>query len=318
LAAVRVRDGRIVDKAMWMIRPKPFFFSRANIQIHGICPEQVQHEPEFAALWDDIATQIGSDCLVAHNAGFDIGVLRACLTAHGKTIPEFRFTCTRAIARRAWPHRRRYGLKPLAEWLGIRFQHHDALEDSVACTKILLAAGIDAEASDLEDLERKLRLSRGSAGQWGQRLPGSRGRRKQPTAAPPSQPPLPFYWPTKRSPLAAPRSNAALDLQRLMVRAELIRPLSGRVVVFAGRFRSLSPQDAQSLATRLGGQCQESLSELTDIVVLGSESRSSGGESVGPASVEVDAKRLRDSGNDIRILSEDDFLGLVISPQACE
>ena len=170
LGLVTVRAGQIVDQACWLIRPKPLHFHRANIEIHGITPQQVRNEPEFGELWPEIAAKIGSRLPRRPQRQ-----LRSCvscsrtLRAHGQPIPELRYTCTRAIARRTWPHHRRYGLKPLSNWLGIRFQHHDALEDSIACAKILLAAGIDREAKSLPDLEKRLRLRRGKAGDWGLR-----------------------------------------------------------------------------------------------------------------------------------------------------
>ena len=164
LGAVVVRNGQVVNQFMWMIRPEPLYFSQGNIRIHGITPAQVREEPTFGEIWSEISDKIGNDCLVAHNASFDIKVLLACLRTHQKSIPEFHFTCTRAIARRTWPHHQRYGLKPLSNWLGIRFQHHDALEDSIACAKILIAAGIDREATSLEHLEQSLKLNRGKAG----------------------------------------------------------------------------------------------------------------------------------------------------------
>ena len=180
LAAVRVRDGQIVDQAMWMIRPEPFFFSNFNIEIHGITPQDVENEPTFGDIWDDVRERFGDDCLVAHNAGFDIGVLLACLQRHRIDVPDIHYTCTRAIARNAWPKRRRYGLKPLSDWLGHRFQHHDALEDSIACAKVLQAAGIYCKSGTLQELENKLRLSRGTAGPWGMKGPARvRKRSKQ-------------------------------------------------------------------------------------------------------------------------------------------
>ena len=166
LGLATVRQGQIVDRVCWLIRPRPLYFHRANIQIHGITPEQVGDEPEFGELWPAISAKIGDDCLVAHNAAFDLRVLIGTLRSHRHPIPELQFTCTRAIARRTWPHLRRDGLKPLSNWLGIRFRHHDALEDAVACAKILLAAGIDREATSLPDLERRLRLRTGKAGSW--------------------------------------------------------------------------------------------------------------------------------------------------------
>ena len=280
LAAVRVRGGKIVDHAMWLIRPDPFHFSRSNIQIHGITPQQVRDCPVFGDLWPEIADQIGDDCLVAHNAGFDIGVLLKCLERHRCDVPELQFTCTRAVARRCWPHLRRFGLKPLAEWLGIRFRHHDALQDSFACAKILLAAGIDQEATSLGDLESRLKLHRGTAGAWGYRGPAGRRRRAgspksgRPTDAtarstPPheSAPHHDLYGSGR--PREPERPPQLVDWHRLMIRAEFVRPLDGMNVVFSGRLKSLSQDQAEKLATRLGGTCCSLIDESTDVIVLG-------------------------------------------------
>lgn len=318
LAAVIVRGGKIVDSAMWMIRPDPFFFSRGNIQIHGITPEQVRSERTFGDLWPEVLEKIGQDCLVAHNAGFDIGVLLACLRRHQHPAPDLHFTCTRAIARRTWPHRRRFGLKPLAEWLGIRFRHHDALEDSIACAKILLAAGIDGEAKDLPELEKKLKLSRGKAGEWGHRGPRRRTgkpragkprvgetRRETRRAADASQPALPFHWPAEvreAKPVPEPQ-QASLDLQRLLVRAEFIRPLSGRTIVITGRLKKLTQQEAATLATRLGGRCEETVTSETDLIVAG----------VGKRGRDEAGEQSPDSAK-VQVLDEDEFLNLIIAP----
>ncbi len=331
LAAVTVRNGEIVDQTLWMIRPEPFYFSPANIQIHGITPQTVQAESVFGDLWPEIADKLGDDCIVAHNASFDIGVLLGCLRAHQQLIPDLHFTCTRAIARRTWPHHRRYGLKPLSNWLGVRFRHHDALEDSIACTKILLAAGIDQEAKSLEDLEKRLRLSRGRAGSWGQRGPTSgRARRKQEQtpATARHQSALPFLYPNEvaSGPSEHPvlsESPPTIDLQRLMIRAEFIRSLSGRQVVFTGRFRLLSRQDAEELATRLGAKCQDDVDGSTDYLVVGNHNRSTRSPERNEAVLcepdqqqanhQETARRLASQGNPIKIVDEDEFLSLLIS-----
>lgn len=294
LAAVRVRDGRIVDQACWLIRPEPFYFSQANIRIHGITPDDVRGEPQFGELWPEISERFGEDCLVAHNASFDIGVLLACLRAHQRAIPELQFTCTRAIARKTWPHRRRYGLKPLAEWLGIRFKHHDALEDSVACAKVLLAAGIDREAESLEDLERRLRLARGTAGDWGHRSPSARSRRRRPTAAKAMRNAVV----AESTPLVEPE----FDLQRAMVRAEFIRPLTGKSVVVSGRFRLLNREQAEALAGSLGGTCREQVDETIDLLVAG-------GQVADHERQQADL--LKQQGHQIEVIDEQGFLNMV-------
>jgi DNA polymerase III subunit epsilon len=169
LAAVKVRDGQIVDRQCWWIRPRPFYFSRMNIQVHGIQPERVAEEPEFGQCWSMIRRYLNDECLIAHNAPFDIGVLTACLRFHQIPVPDLEFSCTRLIARHAWAGRPAYGLKPLASWLGITFRHHDALEDSIACAKILIAAAESIGAESMEQLEQQLNLRRGTAGDWGYR-----------------------------------------------------------------------------------------------------------------------------------------------------
>ena len=121
LGAVKVRGGKIVDSAMWLIRPDPLYFSPMNIQIHGIRPDQVRDEPVFGDLWDEMSERFGDDCLVAHNASFDMGVMLACLRKSRRSIPDLHYTCTRSIARSAWPQRQRYGLKPLSGGWGFNF-----------------------------------------------------------------------------------------------------------------------------------------------------------------------------------------------------
>lgn len=319
LAAVRVRGGEIVDSAVWMIRPRPLFFTRSNIRIHGITPDRVEAEPEFGELWPRISAQLGDDCLVAHNARFDLGVMLACLRSHGRPVPTMQFTCTRAIARRAWPGRRSYGLKPLADWLGIRFRHHDALEDAVACAKVLGAAAVGQQADTLDSLEQTLRLPRGAAGSWGIRSPSSndRGRRGRSAArARGGGPDRTLRLAADGSGGTAEESGAvepAVDLQRIFVRAELIRPLTGKTVVFTGQLRSLSREIAEELARRSGGCCGGSVTKSTDLVVVGDSDHRTASAGRVLSVKEERARKLQDEGRPIRIVGEDEFFGLIVA-----
>ena len=140
LAVVCVSDSQIVDERCWLIRPPRLYFSPRNIAVHGIRPHQVRDAPTMEQLWDEIQPILADQVLIAHNARFDIGVLTSSLAAFDIACPSLEFTCTRLLARSAWPGRSRYGLKPLGDWLQIRFKHHDALEDARCCAKIALAA----------------------------------------------------------------------------------------------------------------------------------------------------------------------------------
>lgn len=320
LAAVRVRDGQIVHQAMWMIRPEPCYFHPMNIQIHGITPDRVADEPVFADLWDDIRTTIGDDCVIAHNASFDIGVLQACLKSQRIAVPTIPYSCTRAIARKTWPGRRGYGLKPLSDWLGVRFQHHDALEDSVACAKVLLAAAATKSAVSLSDLETKLRISRGAltvdgykgptAARASRRKSATGSRRDNSRDSSSGQQISRQPAPTITKPAVA---DPGLDLQRLMVRAELIQPLSGSRIVFTGRFTRMSRENAEGLATRLGGSLQSSVTKRTDLLVVGSPDERTIAAGRAKSVKEEAALQINAAAETtIRIVTESEFLGLIV------
>ncbi|TWU08579.1 exonuclease domain-containing protein [Stieleria varia] len=317
LAAVVVRAGKIVDERMWMIRPEPFYFSPGNIRIHGIRPERVESEPDFSGHWEEISGYLTDGCLVAHNAAFDMNVLLGCLARHKISVPELEFTCTRLIARRTWPGRRRYGLKPLSEWLGVRFRHHDALEDSIACAKVLLAAGIEKKANDLPSLERRLRIGRGKAGTWGITHPGgkrsSNGKRSAQVAAEDRA-----SYDVTSTP--AESRSLSLDLQRLLIRAEFIQPLRGHTVVFSGKLNCMSRDEAMSLTQRCGGKTQMSVDGDTSCLIVGTnvdEMSDSPDSATGPEQAEMDAARaLAKSGHKIQIMNEAEFIGLVTSTNA--
>ncbi|WDQ16830.1 exonuclease domain-containing protein [Rhodopirellula sp. P2] len=325
LAAVRVRGGEIVDSASWLIRPRPFVFSPANIQIHGITPGMVRDESEFGELWPDIQSTLGDDCLIAHNASFDLGVLMACLESHDHPVPDMQYSCTRAIARRTWPQQPRFGLKPLSDWLGIRFRHHDALEDSIACAKIALAAAEDSGATSLEELEAKLSLSRGTAGEWGKQGPTTRRastkRKSSPQRSGLRTPEVVIAGSTvpdsTPSTAAAPRTcgigGSGVDLQRLMIRADFIRPLEGRKVVFTGVLHKLQREEAELLTSHCGGKCQTNVSRKTDLVVVGElDSRTiQAGRTM--STKEATARQLAAEGASLKIMTELEFLEMIIA-----
>lgn len=296
LAAVKVRDREIVDSVCWLIRPEPFHFSPSNIRIHGITPAQVSERPDFGQLWNEMSPWLVDECLIAHNASFDIGVLRACLQAHAIHTKDFHFNCTRAIARKTWPGRRGYGLKPLSDWLGVRFKHHDALEDSIACAKVLLAAAIDRSAESIEDLETKLGLSRGTAGDWGYRGPSARRSKKRSGVSARGGRLTSPTTPIDQVPARQPDRH--VEMQRLLVRAQFIQPLAGQRVGFWGRFVRFSRDEVERIAASFGGTCEPDVTSQTNIIVIGD-------------SAETEAGQFLESS--ASVVTETEFLNLVVA-----
>lgn len=138
-----------------LIRPDPARFSPFCIAVHGIHPEHVAGEPDFAGIWPDLSVRLEGATLLAHNASFDAGVLTACLMAAGIPVPSLRFICTVDLARAAFPHLRSHKLNIVAHHLGLSLDHHEAGSDAAACAAIgRHVAGMLGVATVTEAAER--------------------------------------------------------------------------------------------------------------------------------------------------------------------
>ncbi|KQO71067.1 DNA polymerase III [Methylobacterium sp. Leaf465] len=153
-----IAGGRVVRRESRLIRPPELRFSPGNIRVHGILPADVRGQPDFPTVMAEFLPDLASGLILAHNAGFDLGVLRASLAAHGHRPPAFAYLCTLQIARRVFPAEEGCGLGKVAARLGIRFAHHDAGEDAYACAEIALAAVRETGAPDVPGLSQALRL----------------------------------------------------------------------------------------------------------------------------------------------------------------
>jgi DNA polymerase-3 subunit epsilon len=98
---VKVRAGTIVDERHWLIRPpEPVdWFAPFNVALHGISADMVAGAPRWDVALPAIIDFIAGDTVVAHNAGFDIGVIRYACAVDNIPWPDLRFLCTLVLAR---------------------------------------------------------------------------------------------------------------------------------------------------------------------------------------------------------------------------
>ncbi|WP_426184222.1 3'-5' exonuclease [Microbacterium sp. TWP3-1-2b2] len=157
---VRVRDGKVVATAGWLIRPPAGHdeFQHWNIKIHGIHPEDVRDAASWEEQFDRLCSFAGADVLVAHNAGFDTKVLRSASEVTGLECPPYRSLCSLQVARKIYDLDS-YRLPMAAAAAGFaEFSHHDALADARACAQIVIDAAVRAGAADVDELARALSL----------------------------------------------------------------------------------------------------------------------------------------------------------------
>ena len=132
-----VEDGEITEKFFSYVNPEEPF-DAFNTELTGICAETVACAPTFGELWPRIRPLMSGGILAAHNAPFDLGVLKRCLNDYGiswKTrVP---YVCTVRIGRKVLPeisHR----LNEMCSYYRIDLDHHKADSDSTACAEILI------------------------------------------------------------------------------------------------------------------------------------------------------------------------------------
>lgn len=132
-----IEDGRIIDSYFSLVDPEqPFDWF--NSQLTGINEETVFDAPAFPEIWEQIEPIMSSGILVAHNASFDMGVLRKCLASYEiEWKPYVRGICTVIMGRSLLPgisHR----LNDMCDYYGICLNHHQADSDSRAAAEILI------------------------------------------------------------------------------------------------------------------------------------------------------------------------------------
>ncbi len=153
---VRVRDSRVEDRARWLINPPAGHaeFLPFNIKIHGITPEMVLHAPGWAEQLPALREFIGDDIAVAHNAGFDMGVIRTACAETVTPTPKLRYLCSVQVSRKTYDiASHRLPLAAAAAGFG-EFSHHEALADAEACAAIIIDAARRHGAADLPALAK--------------------------------------------------------------------------------------------------------------------------------------------------------------------
>lgn len=156
VAVVTIRAGALVDSYYTLIQPPANRYSYFNTKIHGLTEADTADAADFAGIWPELEAKLEGQLVVAHNAKFDMSVLRSCLARYGLQAPAFSYCDTVAIARRAWPNLANHKLGTVGAYLNLHFHHHDALEDAKACAAIPIRAGLELADASMEALVHHL------------------------------------------------------------------------------------------------------------------------------------------------------------------
>lgn len=282
-------------------------FDSRNITIHGITPDDVATAPRFAEVFGEVNAFIGGDALVAHNAAFDLGVIRSASEVSGMAAPAFDYACTVVLSRKNYSLPS-YSLPFVAEAAGVPLRnHHDATEDARACAGIMVDIagkhGVDSVRGVFEAMKLSMphadaynpatdevsKATRSALERIAEMKDGiangtARGGRSS--------------WSTEGP---NPEPN---------VHADVAHPLFGQTVVFTGDL-SLGRPEAKLKAAVHGAQCASNVTLKTTVLVVGSGFTAADLRS---GRLTSKAKRVLDlqrRGQGIEVLSEGEFMQMV-------
>ena len=291
IGLVKVIDGEPKEKYSKIFRPPKGYdnFDSWNVAIHGISASMVKNEPRFNEIWPEILEFIGDLPLVAHNAGFDLGVLREALTFSNLDWPSVEYVCTMVLGRRAYSIPS-YTLPYVAEAAGILWDeanHHDAEYDALIAAKIFLSIANSNELSTIEEVLEKFGIKKGvlSVSNWA----GCQSK-------------FVSKWASKSLKISEVEINSDADPDH---------PLFGKKVVFTGELHSFTRTVAWQEVAKKGGVPRDTIAKDTNILVVGEQTPMKLRPGVNQSKKFEKAALLKANGQQIEVMTERDFLTLL-------
>jgi DNA polymerase III epsilon subunit family exonuclease len=133
LGAVRCAGGEIVDRFDELVRPEVPIEAEAS-EVHGLVDDDVRDAAPAGEVLARFFAWLGDDWLLAHNAGFDAGVLAFEALRHGIELPAAPILDSLKLSRRWVTDAPDHKLETLVQHLDLDIERsHRALPDAVAC-----------------------------------------------------------------------------------------------------------------------------------------------------------------------------------------
>nr|WP_090886001.1 exonuclease domain-containing protein [Evansella caseinilytica] len=299
LGLVFVDDNKIVDEKYFLIRPPRLHFNEKFSSIHGLAKADIKDAPTFDVIWEEIREFFSEDIfVVAHNAYFDMSVLKNCLLEFSLPVPDFTYVCSIPVSTRAC---RGEGvgasLKERTKRFGITLdEHHHALADARACAQLVIECvraknrkSLQAYCSTYTSIPVKsfAELKPQTSFINGKGKANRRGKTRK-------------FDQVNISDIT-PASTDDFDKNH---------PFFGKHLVFTGNLEKLDRKTAMQKVVDAGGILKSGVSSKTDFLVTGTQDKALVGSS-GFSSKEVKARELIEKGHEIQILTEADFLQLL-------
>lgn len=119
IGAVKFRgNGEVLATTNWLVNPEraiPYY----AVKVHGITTERVAEAPLFQTVWPEFEAFCEGAVLLAHNATFDVGFLKAELKRAGIPPPALPVADTLPLFRNWFPRALSHSLEKLTVYLDL-------------------------------------------------------------------------------------------------------------------------------------------------------------------------------------------------------
>ncbi len=290
----RVIDGKQSGVFSSLVLPSPStgHFDAINVSIHGIQESDVRSAPEWGDIWPEVRDFIGDLPIVAHNASFDISVLRAALREYSFVWPELDYWCTLVLSRSAL-NLPTYTLGAVSNALGVKHEGvHRALSDAQSASEVLMKIVLGAECATVEEAGKQLKVSSGRLFQdsW-----------------------LPCR---SRASLSKAEENQRFTERLSSIGVDGHSPdpsgdFYGKAVAITGTLMSMKREEAEGLLVQAGAIVKNGVSSKLDYLVSGTQDLQRLVKGEVQSSKYRKVEEMRSKGSRIEIIDEEQFLQML-------
>lgn len=286
LGIVEVYNGNLLNKWDYLINPEEDF-DGFNIYIHGISPDMVEDKPTFPEIWADVKQILANQIVIAHNASFDMSVLRHVLDKYQIEYPTFKYSCTRILSKKTWPNLVNYKLDTIANLLKIDFIHHQACEDAIATSKVFEKILEVNSIDNFEELHTNLKVKNGEL------FPNSYKACE-----------------VKSSSYSIKQYIKPKDIIPESDNFDINHVLYNKGIAFTGTLTSMPRKDAAQHAVNKGAFYCNSVTKKTNYLVIGIQDYTKFADGEKSSKLKK-AEELINKGQDLEIIDENEFLNLI-------
>lgn len=269
-----------------LINSGDVFFDPQLVKLHGITAKMVQNAPSINIVMKEICNIIKDNFLFAHNATYDIlKIINGC-TYHNIDIPNFKYADSLMVAKRTWKGLINYKLDTVSDFLNIELNHHNADSDAIACGKIMLKA---MQFYNFDNILSLLEQIKYSYGYYENNT---------------------FYKGFSHKINKCHNSKSDYEkVKEININTKADGELNGKVIVFTGAL-SITREEAMKLAAEHGAIPNASVTSKTNYLVVGNDDYHK--FKLGNKSNKmIKAEQLISKGQDLEMITEDDFLELI-------